>query len=274
MIGVVGGIDHDLKAFLDQRLGGAQRLHDVRKEGLGITQYFQLHQRVPIEQLARQPERAHGVLRGVTARSVGQDGELAGRQHLEQARLVGVLANVGAPNGHGDDLRTARIDGLARLCEILVLACADEQARGIGFTGDDQLVHKPPCVLSTTHCHDDLDPVSVGELLLLQAATRHDLAVSLQRHPFAREFEPGDELCGGNRCVEAARFAVYSEGYHAKNTAFGTNPILARVPFCPDKPGSLANRVGQDKLARGQARPTAGPLPRRDTRPVRRPPEP
>jgi len=56
--------------------------------------------------------------------------------------------------------------------------------------------------------------------LLLQAAARYDLAVSLQRDPFARELEAGDELRGGKRCIEAARFAVDSEGYHTKNTAF------------------------------------------------------
>ena len=59
-------------------------------------------------------------------------------ERVEQARLVRVLADVGAPDRDGDDLRARGVDRGARLREVAVLAGADEKARGVGLAGDDE----------------------------------------------------------------------------------------------------------------------------------------
>src|SRR5690606_7160890 len=69
-------------------------------------------------------------LDGVVATGgIGQDGVLVGADHIEQVRLTGVLADVGAAHRHGDDLGTGSGDGVTGLVHILVLAGTDQQTR-------------------------------------------------------------------------------------------------------------------------------------------------
>jgi hypothetical protein len=110
-------------------------------EASGIAEHFELDQVVPVEQFARKAQRAHGVLGAVAAGGIGQIGELRGRQRLEQARLVLVLADVGAADRHGDDLRSRGLDRRARLGEVLVLAGAHEQARAVRLAANHQGIH-------------------------------------------------------------------------------------------------------------------------------------
>jgi hypothetical protein len=65
---------------------------------------------------------------GVAAGGVGQDGVALRRQHFEQVRLAGLLADIGAANGDSDDLGRRWSDRAARLVQVLVLAGADQQA--------------------------------------------------------------------------------------------------------------------------------------------------
>jgi hypothetical protein len=94
---------------------------------------------VAVEQLARQPAGAHGVLGGVAAGGVGQDGEALRRQHVQQVRLARVLADVGA-DGHGDDLGASGLGGQAGFFQVLELAGAGQQPRAIGLAGDHQRI--------------------------------------------------------------------------------------------------------------------------------------
>jgi hypothetical protein len=64
-----------------------------------------------------------------------------GGNGIEQVRLAGILADVGAADGHGDDLGARSIDGGARFGEILVLAGADQQTGTVRLAGDGQLMH-------------------------------------------------------------------------------------------------------------------------------------
>ena len=57
---------------------------------------------------------------------------------VEQVRLAGVLAEVRAADGHGDDLRAARLGRGARLLEIPVFAGTHDQAGVVFGAGDDQ----------------------------------------------------------------------------------------------------------------------------------------
>src|SRR5205823_182959 len=93
--------------------------------------------------------RAHRVLRRIAAGGIGQIGELRRRQRVEQARLAAVLADVGAADRDGDDLRAGSLDRGARLGEVLVFPGADEQARAVGLASDDQCVAHPPPTATT-----------------------------------------------------------------------------------------------------------------------------
>src|SRR5262245_61980140 len=59
---------------------------------------------------------------------------------VEQARFVGILPDVRAADRDGHNLRAARVNGRPGLREILVLASAEQQARGIGLARDDQRI--------------------------------------------------------------------------------------------------------------------------------------
>src|SRR5436190_10810003 len=115
---------------------------------------------MPVEQLARQAQRAHRVLGVVAAGGVRQIREIRRRQGVEQARLVLVLADVGAADRHRDDLRARGLDGGARLGEVLVLAGADQQPRGVRLAGDDERVAHPPPT-ATTISSSSPSPISV-----------------------------------------------------------------------------------------------------------------
>ena len=75
--------------------------------------------------------------RRVAAGGVGQDGDTFG-QHVEQVRGVGVLAQVHPAESDGDDRGLAGQGGVAGFLEGLVLARADQQARGVLDAGDDE----------------------------------------------------------------------------------------------------------------------------------------
>src|SRR3989442_179848 len=90
---IVGAVHHHLEAFVHQLLGGLERLGHVRIQRVRIAQHLELHQLVPVEQLAREAQRAHRVLRRIAAGGIGQIGELRRRQRVEQARLAAVLAH-------------------------------------------------------------------------------------------------------------------------------------------------------------------------------------
>jgi len=111
-----------------------------------VAEHLELDQRVPAEQFARQAQRAHRVVGAVAAGGVGQDREAIGRQEVEQVRLIGVLADVRAPDRDGDDLCAACLDGVARLVEVAVLAGTDQQAGREAAAADDErvgVVHGP-----------------------------------------------------------------------------------------------------------------------------------
>ena len=119
------------KHVAHQGLGRFEGLRDVGVEGLLVAEHFELHEPVSVEQLAGEPARAHRALRVVAARGIGEDREPLRRQMVEQVRLPGILADVRAADGHGDDLGAARLDRGARFLEVPVLAGADEQAGAV-----------------------------------------------------------------------------------------------------------------------------------------------
>jgi hypothetical protein len=55
-IGIVGAVDHDLEAVLDQRFGRLQRFRHVREKIGRVAEHFQLAQRMAVEQFARQAQ--------------------------------------------------------------------------------------------------------------------------------------------------------------------------------------------------------------------------
>jgi mono/diheme cytochrome c family protein len=137
---IVGAVHHHLEALFHELLRRVERFRHVGVERMRVAEHLELDEVVPVEQLARKAQRAQRILRAVAARGVRQDRVARGRQEFEQARLVRVLADVGAPDRDGHDLGAGRFDCRARLGEVLVLAGADEQARAVRLSGDDELV--------------------------------------------------------------------------------------------------------------------------------------
>src|ERR1044071_6749519 len=137
---VVGAVHHHLEPFFDQGLGRGKGLGHVGIQRVRVAEHLELHEVVSVEQLARQAERAYCVGGGVAAGGIGQVREPRRRQRVEQARLVAVLADVGAADGDGNDLGAGCLDRRARLGEVAVLAGADEQARRVALAGDDERV--------------------------------------------------------------------------------------------------------------------------------------
>ena len=135
---VVGAIHHHLKTFFDQRLRRLQRFRHIRKQSLRVAQHFQFAQRVPIEQFARQTQRAHRLFGRITACGIGQNGKLRRRKRIEQIGFIRILSDIHAPDGNGHDLRTGGIDRCARFGKILVFSGTDQQARTVSFTGNRQ----------------------------------------------------------------------------------------------------------------------------------------
>ena len=122
---------------------GRQGLHDVGIKGFRVAQDLELHQLVAVEQFARQPAGAHGVVGGVAAGGVGQQGVAVGRQHVEQVGFARVLADVAAADGDRDDLRPGGLGRQAGLFQVGELAGAGEQARMVGLAGDHQRIGGP-----------------------------------------------------------------------------------------------------------------------------------
>ena len=61
-IGIVAAVGHHLEALGDERLRRRERLGHVGIERLRVPEHLELHQRVPVEELAREAQRAHRVL--------------------------------------------------------------------------------------------------------------------------------------------------------------------------------------------------------------------
>src|SRR3546814_5438837 len=116
------------RSILHQRLGGSKRCRHIRIERLRITKHFELDEAVTIKQFTRQLAGMYRVLGRITACSVRQDRELVRRQHFEQIRLAGILADIHAAHGDGDDLRTAGDDSATRLVMVLGLRSEEQQA--------------------------------------------------------------------------------------------------------------------------------------------------
>ena len=95
---------------------------------------------VAVEQFARKTQRAYRIVGGVAARRIRQQGVLGRRDCIEQARLVRVLADVGAADRDGHDVRAACLHCGFRFGEILVLAGADQQPRGIRLAAHHQRI--------------------------------------------------------------------------------------------------------------------------------------
>ena len=70
-------------------------------------------------------------------------------------------------------------------------------------------------VSSTADRDHDLEPVTVEQRLLSEAAARHDLAIALQRNALVGEAQLFDQLGDGEGIVEAAPLAVDGERDHA-----------------------------------------------------------
>jgi hypothetical protein len=129
---IVIGVHHDFETVLDQRLGSGQGLGDIRVQGFFTAQHLELHKIVPVEQFTREPAGTHRVFGAVATRGIRKIGIFQRRQYIEQTRLVGILADIGAPHRDGDDLRTARFHGAPGFLEILVLAGTHQQSRRVG----------------------------------------------------------------------------------------------------------------------------------------------
>src|SRR5690606_38100480 len=83
---------------------------------------------------------AHRVLGAVAAGGIGQDGVAVRRQYVEQVGFARVLADVGAADGDGDDLRAAGLGGASGLFQVAELAGSGEQARAVAAPGDEERV--------------------------------------------------------------------------------------------------------------------------------------
>ena len=136
--GVIVGVDHHLETVLDQLLGSLQSCRDIGKQGLLVAEHFELHQIVTIEKLAGELAGTNRGTRVVATGCVRQNRVLIGREEIQEVRLTWILADVGAANGNRDDAGAARLDGLAGLLEIPVLAGTHQQPRGVLHAGHDQ----------------------------------------------------------------------------------------------------------------------------------------
>ena len=132
---------------------------------------------------------------------------------IEQRGLVRILADVGAADRDGHDLRARSVDRRSGLPEILVLARADEKPRAIRPAGNDQRVVVRESYVLVGGVHrtrpstaadgaDDLDTVTVGERRVGKSAFGHDLSIALDRHALAFERKLADQV--GNRCLVGA----------------------------------------------------------------------
>ena len=201
------------KPSLTSVFGGLQRLRHVRVERVRVAQHFELDQVVPVEELAREAQRAHGVGRAVAAGGIRQVGVLRRGQRIEQARLVGILADVGAPNRDRDDLGAAGVDRRARLGEVLVLAGADQQARGVGLARDDERVFTQPPPTATTISSWSPSASTVPACALLGT-----ISPFRSRRPLARQVSFGEQAANVDRALEAGASPFTSDLDHPHYT--------------------------------------------------------
>ena len=124
---------------MNQCLRRNQCLGHVRKQGSFVTKYLKLDQTVAIEQFPGKPTGTHCGLRIVTAGRIGQNGVSTRRNDFEQIWCVGFLADIRATDRDGDNLGTACLDRATRLLEVLILARADQQPRGIAAACNNKI---------------------------------------------------------------------------------------------------------------------------------------
>src|SRR5690606_25961368 len=267
--------------------GGLQGLDHVRVQGALVAQHLEFHQVVAVQQLARQPAGAHGVLGGVAAGGVGQDGVALRRQHVEQVGLAGVLADVGAADGDGDDLGAGGLGGVAGLVEILELAGAGQQTGMEGPAGDDQRIgsrddiHWP--IMARAACGrnrrhrarsaaaqgvDHFDPVARRQRMGGMAAARHDLPVDLDRDPAPGQALGLQQRCDGGSGREAPRLSVEHDvhGTGLSHPAAPAAPQRGDVPLiahhCRDRFrfNRPVRRASHRRPQRSSTMPTSRPL--------------
>uniref|UniRef100_A0A0N4ZJ08 Biotin carboxylation domain-containing protein n=1 Tax=Parastrongyloides trichosuri TaxID=131310 RepID=A0A0N4ZJ08_PARTI len=136
--GVVGAIDHDLKALGGQQLQRPQGLFHVGEQGLWVRQNLQLDQ-APAARLARQTKGPHSVFAGEAARRIGQIGVFLRVDEVRQHRLVRI-GQVHPAHGHGDHFGARRLGRRRVLSVVAILAGAHDQARVEGAAGDGPAV--------------------------------------------------------------------------------------------------------------------------------------
>ena len=137
---IVIGIHHDLESVLHQELRRLERLRNVREQRFLVSQNLKLHQVVTVENFARQPTGAHGIVGAVTTRSIRQVRIPVRRQYVGQTRLLRILADIGSPDRHRDDLRPARFHRPAGFVQVTILAGTDQQPRPVRDAGNHQRI--------------------------------------------------------------------------------------------------------------------------------------
>lgn len=238
--GIVVGVDHHLEAVADQGLCRFQGGCDVREQGLFVTQYLQFDQVVATQQFPRQTAGSNRVGGGVAAGGIGQNGIPIWWDDIQKIGFVGVLADVGAANGHGDDLGPAGLDGAAGFLHVFVFARAYQQARVVVDTGDGQGIvwgrgqgfsrsgHRDDWLRfeddrsgsAAAYGVHDFHPVSRCKLMLRVVAARQDVEIDFHGDAFSAEFQQLNKARGGDAIGYLAAFAIEDDFHRHCTVAF------------------------------------------------------
>ncbi len=89
-----------------------------------------------IQQFPRQFAGAYRILGGVAAGGVRKNGIALRGNHVQQVRLIRVLAQIGPTYCNSNNLRAAGLNGMARFHHVAILAGADQQPGLIYTPGD------------------------------------------------------------------------------------------------------------------------------------------
>ena len=223
---IVVAIDHDLEAVLDQDLRGTKGLRHVGVERLLIAEHFELDQG-PATGLAREPQRADGILAGEAAGSVGQVRVALGIDVIDQHRRV-AIGHVHPAHRDRDDLGAGGVQCRGGLLEVAILAGADDQPRAEAPARDLPTVvvrrHRRRVGTAADEVHD-LEPVAGGDGGLVVGAPRHDLKITLDRDLARIEAEPHHDAMDRLGLLELAKFAV---NLHLHGCAFRTRAVIRR----------------------------------------------
>ena len=122
---IVDAVGQDGEALLDQDLGGLERLLVVRVERLRIADHLELDE-IGDAQLAREAQRAHGLVGGVAAGGVRQDGP-ALAEHQAHQRARAAILEIDSAQGHRDHLGPGGDQRLLGFLDALVLAGTDDE---------------------------------------------------------------------------------------------------------------------------------------------------